>query len=293
MKFLLVGFFVLCTCGIEAFSPVKAVFVIDAKTGKSIYGYNEDIQTQPASLTKMMTLLLTFRALRQGKITMNSSVRITRNAAKQRPCILGLKEGEVISVRDAILAIITKSANDIAVALAERVGGNENTFVYMMNKEAYKLGMSSTRFMNPSGWKNPRQLSTARDMAKLARVLTKEYSRYYPLFSTKQFSYRKVSMRNHNHLLGPHGDMIIDGIKTGYVGASGYNLVASATRGNQRLIGVVLGGRTAKQRDAEMRQLLRNAFVRLRNRNLSAMVSKMNTKTTKSVPTSTAQKMKG
>lgn len=288
MRFLFSLFFVFISysCTLWAFTPVKAAFLIDAKTGKSIYGYNEDVQTQPASLTKMMTLLLTFRALRQGKITMNSKVKITRNAARQRPCILGLKQGETILVKDAILAIITKSANDIAVALSERVAGNENTFVYMMNKEARRLGMRSTRFMNPSGWKNPRQLTTARDVAKLARVLTKEYPNYYHMFSTQKFSYKKVSMRNHNHLLGAHGDMIVDGIKTGYVGASGYNLAASAVRGNHRLIAVVLGGQTAKQRDAEIRQLLKSGFARLQRRGLSSVITQMNTDSLKDIPSS-------
>ena len=155
---------------IRSGTPVKAAFVMDARTGRYICGYNEDVQTQPASLTKMMTLLLTFKALKNRKIKLSSTLKISKKAASQQPCKLGLKAGEKITVRNAILALVTKSANDVAVALGEFIGGNENTFVYLMNKEARRLNMKSTVFVNPSGWKNPKQLTTARDMAKLAQI---------------------------------------------------------------------------------------------------------------------------
>lgn len=242
-------------------APVKAVFVIDAKTGRVLHAHNEDVRTQPASLTKMMTLLLTFRALRRGKISLNSRLKISHNAAKQLPCKLGVKAGETITVRNAILALVTKSANDIAVALGEFVGGCENTFVYMMNKEARRLGMTSTVFMNPSGWKNVRQLSTARDLSKLARALMREYPEYYRFFATKQFVYNRMVMKNHNRLVGPmEKGIVVDGIKTGYVTASGYNLAASAKQKGNRLIAIVLGGETAKKRDEKVGKLLYSGF---------------------------------
>lgn len=253
---------------VKALRPVRAAFVMDAVTGEYIGGYNEDVRTQPASLTKMMTLLLVFKALKNRKITLNSKIRVSKNAASQKPCILGLKKGDVISVRNAILALVTKSANDVAVALAEFLGGNEQTFVYMMNKEARRLGMKSTTFLNPSGWKNPKQLSTARDLAKLARALVRIYPGYYHFFATKQFSYKKASIRNHNKLLGSHGGIVVDGIKTGYVAASGFNLAASAKRGNRRLIVVVLGGKTAKQRDKEVNRLLKEGFKRRKSKKI-------------------------
>jgi D-alanyl-D-alanine carboxypeptidase len=245
------------------YSPVNAAIVVNVKNGEVIYSYNADQKTQPASLAKMMTLLLVFKALREKKISMSTMIRISPYAASQQPSILGLRSGEFISVRDAILALIVKSANDIAVALAEHIGKNEKMFVAMMNKEAKRLGMSSTVFFNPSGWKNPRQLTTARDMAKLARALLNEYPGHYHLFSNKQFNMGKKCIKGHNHLLGKKGNIIVDGIKTGYVTASGFNLAASAVKGRNRLIAVVLGGKTSKQRDDMADLLLRKGFSKL------------------------------
>jgi D-alanyl-D-alanine carboxypeptidase len=242
---------------------VDSAIVVDTKTGEVIYSYNADARTQPASLAKMMTLLLTFGALKQKKVSMSTKVRISSNAASQRPSALGLKVGTFISVKDAILALVVKSANDIAVALAEHIAKNEKAFVEMMNKEAKRLGMSSTIFFNPSGWKNPRQLTTARDMAKLARALVKEYPGYYHFFSNKQFRINNKCIKGHYELLGKKGDLVVDGIKTGFVNASGYNLAASAKKGNARLIAVVLGGKTSKKRDALADLLLRKGFSRL------------------------------
>jgi len=276
MRFLVILFLLIWNSSLWASAPVKAAIVLDANTGSYIGGYNEDIRTQPASLTKMMTLLLTFKALKKGEITLNTKVKVSKNAASQRPCKLGLKEGESITVRNAILALVTRSANDVAVALSERIArGNEKLFVYMMNKEARRLNMRSTVFVNPSGWKNPKQLSTARDMAKLARALVRNYTKYYHFFATKKFSYKKAKIRNHNKLLGSRKGIIIDGIKTGYVAASGYNLAASAKKGRRRLIVVVLGGETAKQRDKEVNRLLKKGFshkMRSRNRSLSQVI---------------------
>ncbi len=243
--------------------PVYEACVMDYASGRILYAYNAGIQTQPASLTKMMTLFLTFKALQKKRITMKSKVIMSRNAANQKPCKLGIRPGTNITVRDAILSLITKSANDVAVALGELIGGDEKTFVYMMNREARRLGLRSTVFMNPSGWKNPKQLTTARDMACLSRALIKQYSMYYHLFSTKYHNVMGLNLHNHNHLLGMHDDICVDGIKTGYVTASGYNLAASAIKNNRRLIVVVLGGRSAKERDVQVKLLLRKGFARL------------------------------
>jgi len=262
-------------------TPVKAAFVMDARTGRYVGGYNEDVQTQPASLTKMMTLLLTFKALKNRKIKLNSKLKISKNAASQQPCKLGLKAGEKITVRNAILALVTKSANDIAVALGEFIAGNENTFVYLMNKEARRLNMRSTVFMNSSGWKNPKQLTTARDMAKLARALVRSYPRYYHFFATKKFSYKRASIKNHNKLLGSRNGIVIDGIKTGYVAASGYNLAASAKKGKRRLIVVALGGETAKKRDREVDRLLKKGFSMKRGKSMSEIIAIKNKKSSR------------
>ncbi|MDR1982716.1 MAG: D-alanyl-D-alanine carboxypeptidase [Holosporaceae bacterium] len=248
--------------------PVNAAIVLNAQSGEVIYSYNADQKTQPASLAKMMTLLLTFKALQQKKIHPTTLIRVSSNAASQKPSVLGLKSGESIAIQHAILALIVKSANDIAVALAEHIGGTEKKFVHLMNNEAKRLGMSSTVFFNPSGWKNPRQLTTARDMAKLARALLLECPGYYHLFSNKQFCINNKCIKGHYKLLGKRGNIIVDGIKTGFVNASGYNLAASGTNGNNRLIAVVLGGRTSKQRDALANLLLKKGFSRLSNRKI-------------------------
>jgi D-alanyl-D-alanine carboxypeptidase len=250
------------------YSPVSAAIVVNAKNGEIIYSHNADQKTQPASLAKMMTLLLTFKALQQRKISLSTMICVSPHAASQSPSVLGLKSGESISVRNAILALIVKSANDIAIALAECVGKTEKSFVAMMNREAKRLGMSNTVFFNPSGWKNPDQLTTARDMAKLARALLNEYPGYYHLFSNKQFSIGDKCIRGHYALLGRRGDIVIDGIKTGFVNASGFNLAASAVKGKTRLVAVVLGGKTSKERDVLANFLLKKGFSKVLSREI-------------------------
>jgi D-alanyl-D-alanine carboxypeptidase len=218
----------------------------------------------------MMTLLLAFKALRQRKILPTTMIKISHRAASQRPSVLGLKVGESINVRNAILALVVKSANDIAVALAECVGKTEKDFVAMMNQEARRLGMSSSTFFNASGWKDPRQLTTARDISKLARALVREYPDYYHFFANKQFYIENRCVKGHYTLLGKRGDIVVDGIKTGFVNASGFNLAASAIKGKTRLISVVLGGRTSKERDALTDLLLRKGFSRALSREMIA-----------------------
>ena len=295
MRYLLVLLLFVWSAAINtaACSPVNAAMIVNANTGEIIYSYNADKKTQPASLTKMMTLMLTFKALKQKRIRPESVITISANAASQKPCVLGLKTGQKITVRNAILALITKSANDIAVALAEHIGKSEKRFVYMMNQEARRLGMTSTKFVNPSGWKNPRQLTTVRDMAKLSRALIREYPAYYHLFATKQFSYNKKIMRNHNMLLGRRGSYLVDGIKTGFVTASGYNLAASATNGETRLIAIVLGGKTRQQRDKQVDALLKRGFSKIISRKLMGRSHKRRNAIRNYVPIVTARASTG
>ncbi|MDR0556053.1 MAG: D-alanyl-D-alanine carboxypeptidase [Holosporaceae bacterium] len=251
-----------------AYSPLTAVVVVNAKDLETIYAYNADQKTQPASLVKMMTLLLTFKALKSKKTTLNAKVKISNNAASQSPTKLGLKTSETISVRDAILALIVKSANDIAVAIAEHLETSEGRFVAAMNREALRLGMCSTVFYNASGRNDPRQLTTARDMAKLARTLLLEYPEYYHLFSNKQFFLGDRRIRGHYALLGKQGDIIVDGIKTGYLNACGFNLAASAKKGNERVISIVLGCKTSGKREAWTKFLLKKSFAKLQRKKL-------------------------
>lgn len=235
-----------------------ASIVIDAESGAIISQSNADKKLHPASLTKVMTLLLTFEALEKGTLNLRDRVRISQNAANMSPSKIGLPVGDTIRVEDAIYALVTKSANDIAVALAEKVGGNEKQFAMLMTRKAREIGMTNTRFTNASGWHDPAQVSSARDMARMAQYVIYRYPQYFHYFSTKNFSYRGKSYHNHNRLMSEYPGM--DGLKTGYVAASGFNLVATAKRGNKRLIGVVFGGRSAASRNAHMATLLDRGF---------------------------------
>jgi len=242
-----------------------AAIVMDAATGSVIHQENPDKIIAPASLTKMMTLYKTFQALENGTLTLNQKLPISRHAANQAPCKLGLRAGRAISVQDAILGLITKSANDASVVLAETLAGTEAQFAVTMTSQARHLGMSRTIFRNASGLPNSQQVSTARDMARLSQSLIKHFPRYYRHFATKVFTYQGASHRNHNHLLGEvigygNGPIVIDGIKTGFTNAAGFNLAASAKHGNQRLIGVVVGGENRHWRDRRMKQLLSWGF---------------------------------
>jgi len=231
-----------------------AALILDANTGSVLHQVEGDALRHPASLTKMMTLYLTFETLQSGRLKMTDKLTISEAAAGAAPSKLDLDPGEQISVSDAILAVITKSANDIAIALAERVGGSEANFVRLMNARAREIGMSKTHFENASGLPNDDQVTTARDMATLALHLQDDFPGYYPLFATRTFAYGGKNFRNHNTMLNNFAG--IDGIKTGYTRASGFNLVTSWRRGDHHLIGVVFGGDTAAERNAEMRVLL-------------------------------------
>jgi D-alanyl-D-alanine carboxypeptidase len=234
--------------------------VVDAETGEVLHSVNADDHNYPASLTKMMTLYLLFDALDRGQVKLTDHIQVSAHASAQAPSKLGLRPGQTIVVEDAILGICTKSANDAAVVVGEFLGGSEPAFAEMMTRKARELGMRETVFRNASGLPNLSQFSSARDMTTLARALLHNHSRQYHYFSTQQFSYNGETMRNHNHLMEWYDG--VDGIKTGYIGASGFNLVASVKRDGRRLIGVVFGGQSAAARDRHMAQLLDAAFAR-------------------------------
>jgi D-alanyl-D-alanine carboxypeptidase len=232
--------------------------VIDAETGRIVHETDADDLRHPASLTKMMTLYITFQALESGRLGLGQYMAVSENASYQSPSKLGLRAGQHIRVEDAILGVVTESANDAAVVLGETLGGSEEGFGRLMTKQAHALGMKQTVFHNPSGLPDPEQVTTAHDMAILGAALIQHYARYYPYFSHDSFTYAGIYHHNHNHLMDRYDGM--DGIKTGYIRASGFNLVASAKHGNTRLIGVIFGGRSAVARDNHMAQLLDQSF---------------------------------
>ncbi len=240
-----------------------AAIVIDADTGRVLHSRNADTRNFPASLTKMMTLFMTFEALDKGSLTLGQRLRVSKRAAGQPASKLGLKVGDTITVEDAIRAMSVKSANDVATVIAEAIGGTEIKFAQMMTRRARALGMKRTSFRNASGLPNRRQLSTARDMSILAQALINRFPSYYGYFSQASFRYKGKKYRNHNTLLKDYDGT--DGIKTGYIRASGFNLVASAERNGVRLIGVVFGGRTANRRDRHMQSLLNRSWTRARS----------------------------
>jgi D-alanyl-D-alanine carboxypeptidase len=244
----------------DSFARYASV-VIDSRTGQVLSSRNADQRLYPASLTKIMTLYMTFDALSRGKLKMQQKLKVSARAAGQAPTKLGLKKGGRITVKDAMFGLITKSANDAATVLAEAMAPTEAAFARKMTAQAKKLGMSRTSFRNASGLPNRRQKSTAHDMALLGAAMIHDFPQFYRYMSLQSFNYKGKSYKNHNNLLGRYAGA--DGIKTGYIRASGFNLVASAKRGDNRLIGVVFGGRTAKSRDRHMQKLLDKGFNRV------------------------------
>ena len=232
----------------------RASMVIDANTGKVLHASNADAPRHPASLTKMMTLYLVFEEIESGRLSLDSKIKMTKWGAMAPPSKLGLKEGEEISVRDAIRALVTKSANDVARAIGEHIGGTEVNFAKMMTEKARLLGMSNTTFRNASGLPDVEQVTTARDMLTLAMHLQDDFPQHYHFFSTRVFNFRGRSYRNHNALLRTYPGT--DGLKTGYIRMSGFNVVTSVRRGGRHVVAAVFGGKTAASRDAEMRALL-------------------------------------
>ncbi|WP_255608108.1 D-alanyl-D-alanine carboxypeptidase [Methylosinus sp. Sm6] len=234
--------------------PAFAAIVVDANTGRTLYGRNESDLRHPASITKVMTLYLLFEQLEKGRLRLDSPLVISAHAAAQAPTKLGLPPGQTIDVENAIKAVVTKSANDIAVAIAENIAGDEDAFADQMTRKAHALGMSRTHYANASGLPNDEQVTTARDLAVLGRAIQDRFPRYYRYFSTYSFTYRGQSHRNHNRLLGQIEG--VDGIKTGYTRASGFNLLSSVRRGGRHIVAVVLGGTSGPARDRIMAGLI-------------------------------------
>ena len=241
-------------------APRHASMILDANTGAVLHNADGDELRHPASLTKMMTLYLTFETIESGRMKLSDKIEISDEAANAAPSNLDLKPGEEITVENAIRALITKSANDVAVALAEKIGGSEANFARLMNTRARDIGMSKTHFENASGLPDPDQVTTARDMITLGLRLQDDYPQFYPMFAMRAFSYAGSTHRNHNTLMNHFAG--IDGIKTGYTRASGFNLVSSMRRGGRHLVGAVFGGDSAGSRNGEMRNLLTRAFNR-------------------------------
>lgn len=231
-----------------------AAIVIDANTGKTLYSDSADAKRFPASLTKMMTLYMVFEAMQAGRMNKNTKIPFSKYASSRPPTKIGVAPGQSITAEEAIMALITRSANDAAAALGEYLGGSEARFAQMMTAKARRLGMRSTTFRNASGLPNPNQQTTARDMAILGIALRQHFPQQYPYFGRSSFQFRGKTINGHNRLLGRVEG--VDGIKTGYVNASGYNLVTSVNRDGRRIVGVVMGGNSGAARDAEMARLI-------------------------------------
>lgn len=250
----LVGIAVALGSAPAAANPKYAGIVIDAKTGKTLYAHDADELRYPASLTKMMTLYMVFEALERGTIKLNTRIKFSANAAKEPPTKLGVGAGRSITVEQGIYALVTKSANDASTAIAEHLGGSEAKFARMMTDKARSMGMSKTTFRNAHGLPNSKQTTTARDMARLGIALREHFPRQYKYFSTRSFTFGKTRMGNHNRLLGVVRG--VDGIKTGYTRASGFNLVSSVIDRDRSIVAVVMGGRTGASRNAQMKDLI-------------------------------------
>ena len=243
--------------------PRYAAIVVDASNGEVLYSKRADAQRFPASITKIMTLYLTFEALSTGRLKLTDRVPVSEHAYNQAPSKSTLRPGESLSVDDAMRIVAVHSANDIAVALAEKIGGSESKFAQLMTLRAQELGMANTRFMNANGLPDPRHVTTARDFAILARAVMRDYPQYFDYFGLRDCVVAGKLYENHNHLLREPG---YDGFKTGFTNAAGYNLVASAVRDNRRLITVVLGGSSAALRDENVQTLMNAGFDVLRRR---------------------------
>ena len=242
--------------------------IIDAMSGRELASDRPDELRHPASLTKLMTLYLTFSALDSGRLSLGDGLPVSVNALNAQPTKMGVTPAGGVTVRDAVMGLVTRSANDAAIVLGEALGGDEEGFAQQMTQKARQLGMSSTVFRNASGLPNREQVTTARDMARLALALLRDFPHYYPVFSVQSYFYRGRPLENHNRMLASYAGA--DGLKTGYTAASGFNLVMSAIRGNHRLVGVVMGGDTAFQRDRLMADLMDRGFFTAQSMLLSA-----------------------
>ena len=248
----------LTVAGPRAGEAGYAALVVDADTGVILHQANADRTNYPASLTKMMTLYLAFEAIEAKRARLDDRLRVSETAAAQPPSKLGLQAGQTLSLDDAMVALATKSANDVAVVIAEHLAGSEAAFARLMTRRAHELGMTGTSYRNASGLPDDAQRTNARDISVLARAIYRDFPQYAHYFNNRSFSYHGREYRNTNRLLGVYKGM--DGIKTGYINASGFNLAASVHRGGRHVIAVVLGGKTAPRRDQQMTQLLDRAF---------------------------------
>lgn len=261
--------------GASANNNRYAAFVVDQSTGVVLHSRRSEAQRFPASLTKMMTLYMLFQSVEEGEIGLQDQIRVSANAANASPSRLGLRPGSTISVENAIRALVVKSANDVAVAVGERLSGGEARFAQHMTTRAVELGLSDTVFRNASGLPNSRQTTTARDMARLAIALHRDFPQFYHYFEETSFRYNGRTYRNHNSLVGRVDG--VDGLKTGYIRASGFNVVVTAERGDRRLIAVVMGGPTAAARDAHAEELLEAAFDTLEQRQDTRLFAALST----------------
>jgi len=270
-----------------ASTPAKAAkyaaIVIEEDSGRVLFARNADSLRYPASLTKIMTLYLLFEDIAAGRLTLKSRIPVSKVAAGRSPSKLYLKPGQSISAEQAIYALVTKSANDVATAVAEKLAGTERAFAKRMTRKARALGMNRTTFRNASGLPHSSQRSTARDMARLAIAMRRDFPQYFKYFSTKSFNWNGRKFGNHNKLLSQFDGT--DGIKTGYINASGFNLVATVTRNNVRLIGVVFGGKTSRSRDAHMMDILERQFKRIKPVQARQQLAALPTKLPTSAPT--------
>lgn len=253
-KILTLGALLLSAPATAMANPKYAGIVVDAKTGKTLYASSADAYRYPASLTKIMTLYVVFEELEAGRLSLNSNLTVSKYASGRPPSKIGLKPGSTIKVKDAILALVTKSANDVATVVAENIGGSEKKFAERMTRTARQLGMSKTTFRNPHGLPNSGQRTTARDMARLGIAIQERFPQYYGYFKTRAYKYKGRTYGNHNKLLGRVKG--VDGIKTGYIRASGFNLVTSVNRNGRQIVAVVMGGRSGASRNAQMTKLI-------------------------------------
>ncbi len=235
-----------------------ASIVIDLETDQVLHARHADAPRYPASLTKAMTLYMLFDAMKSGEVKLYEKLPVSKAAAKQPPSALRLKVGSTITTKDAIHALVTKSANDVAVVVAERLGGTEQRFATLMTAKARAMGMDNTTFKNASGLPDTQQLSTARDMAVLAERILEDHADYYGYFANTKFTWGRATYKNHNRLIGRVEG--VDGIKTGYTRASGFNLMSSAKRRGRRVVTIMFGGSTARSRDQHVADLIEAAY---------------------------------
>jgi D-alanyl-D-alanine carboxypeptidase len=266
----------------SSYSPAYAAIVVDANSGAVLHSSNPDALRHPASLTKIMTLYLLFERLEAGKVKLDTLLKVSEHAEDQAPTKLGLEDGDTIKVEDAIKGMVTRSANDAAVVVAEALAGSEEEFAKLMTRKAQALGMTKTVYKNASGLPNDAQVTSARDQAILGRAIQERFPTYYKYFQTQSFVFRGETISNHNRLLGKVEG--VDGIKTGYTHASGFNLVTSMRRDKRHVVAVVLGGSSASSRDERMRELLSEHIASASTKRTAPMIAEAKIDTSKAEP---------